>query len=509
MILALTAILSEGLARTLRRHLTLRGRSYLKMYLWALRPWLAWSLVSVIFRSWPHHAFNEPETFPFYADPWDPDTAVRDRIMSLVLRPAFWACALPALVILAAMCLKGVHLLRRTLSTGGVSGWGILSLCVLSLAFSLTVNFLPSGWSLSQPRAEGSFLRPWHNPSATLWPAVRRITSARDHLSRFLEYQHKLGVHGHSHPPGASLSLYWIGRLATWGGSPTPWHYALGLAVVSSVNGLFVFWLGRRLFSTEIGVCAVMLWGLSPATTIYSVFAQESLYAVFFNAALLCMWMIAASRRSRGWGLALGLILACLAMLNYSWSVAATMFVVFSAWDGRIRGRSMAEIARRVAWPLIVFVVLLGSVLLAFRLDYLAMYRGAYDHVMHFYSLRGWYQHAAALFGGQLAVFLMMGSLCGSAFIVSALRADGERRRRHAMAFLGSVLAVYCVPLLMVPAVRVEAPRQWNWIATLPIVFAASLLWEKERGRPAWILAACCVSGLTAIIMRVFLVFWG
>jgi hypothetical protein len=57
--------------------------------------------------------------------------------------------------------------------------------------------------------------------------------------------------------------------------------------------------------------------------------------------------------------------------------------------------------------------------------------------------------------------------------------------------------------------VRVEAARQWNWIATLPIVFAASLLWEKRGGKPAWLLAACCVSGLTAIALRVLLVFWG
>jgi hypothetical protein len=514
-ILALALIVVEVLAGILQGRLNDRGRDYLTMCLWTLRPWFAWSLISLVFRSWPQLAFNEPETFPFYADPWDSDTAVLSRIATLALRPAFWACALSALCILVILCATGVRLLRRISSAGRVAVYGPPLLCVLTLAFSLTVNSLPSGWSRTQTQKqtqtqeEGSFLRSWRNPSATLWPAARKITGARDHLRRFLEYQHRLGVHGRSHPPGASLSLFWIGRIMAWGSAPTPYHYAVGLAMIASISGIFVYLLGRMLFSPQVGVCAAMLWGLSPATTIYSVFAQESLYAVFFNAALCGMWMTATSERPWRWGLTLGVVFACMAMLNYSWSVAATMFVVFTLWDGRKRGKSPIDVGRRVVLPMTVFLLLFVFTLVAFRLDYITMYRNAYRHVATFYSLSGLYQHAMALGGGQLGVLLMMGSLCGSAFIASAFRLAAKKGGGSAASFLGSVLAVYCVPLLMVPAVRVEAARQWNWVATLPIVFAASLLLEKRGGKPTWIIAACCVSGLTAIVMRVFLVFWG
>jgi hypothetical protein len=101
--------------------------------------------------------------------------------------------------------------------------------------------------------------------------------------------------------------------------------------------------------------------------------------------------------------------------------------------------------------------------------------------------------------GGQFDLWLMLGSVTASAFLVSlvGLRRDGIRKARNI--FLLVILGVFALPVIFGPnCLRIETARCFSWIVAVPIVFAAHRL--MMSGRPTlYMLTAAASSGLTYI----------
>jgi hypothetical protein len=385
---------------------------------------------------------------------------------------------------------------------------------VLTVLLSLSVGSLPDG-ALSRDGRSSSLLSAWHAHSTMLY-AVPLVRSSRDYLRRFVDIQPRLRttIHGLSHPPVASLSMYWIGCAAGVKGmdirrEDVRLRYAIGLTLFSSLGVLAVYLAAAAVGgSRRTGLVASLLWLVSPAALAYLNFSQDGLYAVFFNLALFLVWKtVTAEGRRPWWALALGVDFFCLTVLNYSWCIVTTIFAVFAVWTGASERWRAREYARRVGLPLAVMAVLLGAFLVHYRLDYLRMYAYASRYVAEWYVFRNAYQWTMALIGGQLDLVLMMGSMTASAFLSTAPSLLRRAARDRGAMFLASILGVYAVPLLLgPPCLKMETSRCWNWVATVPLALGARTLLAARYPRTA-VTAAVAVSALTYTAMRLFMDF--
>ena len=111
-----------------------------------------------------------------------------------------------------------------------------------------------------------------------------------------------------------------------------------------------------------------------------------------------------------------------------------------------------------------------------------------------------------ALIGGQLDLFLLLGSVTCSAFVAALLRLGKAKFGEPRVIYLAILLSVFALPLLFGPTcLKMETARCWNWIASLPIAFAAARLLDMPHRVFAY--GAPVVSVLTYIAMRLFLNF--
>lgn len=475
---------------------------------WALRPWTLWAFFNLFYRWRWDAGFNERRTFPFYALPWQPDETFAEALVRIAHAPGLpWLAA--ALLLLAAL--------------SGLLAWGIRrpprrwwpalgGLYVLAVGLHLSLACLPDG-ARDEPGRPGSLRAAWNNPGSTMLYALPLIQNSRDYFCRFQELQPQLRrtIHGLSHPPAASLALHWIGQAAGVRSRDirdpgNRLRYTVGLVAFGALNVFVVFALGRALFDARAGFLAAALWATAPAVAAYAPFAQDATYAVFFNLALWLGWQtVRADRRPFVWAVLLGLDFFALILLNYSWVLATSLFALFALAAGRCHRWALRDYGGRLVFPLAVMTVLAAAFLAVHRLDYWAIYHYASQYVKQWYPFTGPYQWTMALIGGQLDLWLLLGSVACSAFVAALAglrRADIAAPRTI---YLFIVFGIFALPLLFGPnCLKMEAARCWFWTASLPLAFAADRLLRAPRFF-AW--GAPAVSGLTYAGLRLFLDF--
>jgi 4-amino-4-deoxy-L-arabinose transferase-like glycosyltransferase len=348
--------------------------------------------------------------------------------------------------------------------------------------------------------------------------AIPRIKSPSHFMRYFAALQPRLRItiHALTHPPGGTLSLYWLGRLA---GVPygadirseaVRRRYLFALAGFGLLNALAVYGLAQALFGERrVGLLAALLWVVAPTTLIHGTFAQDTVYLVFYTLALWLGWRVAATgeRPPIGAALLLGALFAALTMLNFSWCLMTAIFALFCLQVGLRRKWSRRELALRALLPLSVMTLLAGAILLHYRLDYWAIYRVASGYVRQWYRFEGPHQWLQALVGGQMDLWLMMGSVTLAAFLAAERQAARDGGTSLARRYLLTTLGVLLLPLLFGPhALKMETARCWNWMLPVPIAFAARGLLRHPAAR---LLApgAVAVSGLTLLAMRLFMDF--
>ncbi len=511
-ILLLIGIAVELFCRIIRFFPARRPPPFLTFVVWAIRPWTLWALFNLIFRWRWDHGFNNRLTFPFYANPWPPDHGFAEAITRLLHSPT-WILWMGLSIFLT---LAIVSLLTWTLRSSKPSRlWlSLPGLYVLAVALHLSLACMPHGAWTDQGRS-GSLLAAWHNTGSTMLHVIPRIQSTHDFLSRFQEIQPKLrsSIHGLSHPPFASLSLNWIGQVMGIQENnillpDVRLRYAIGLTLFGALNLLLLFFLGRSLFDAQTGFLTAVLWTTAPAVSAYATFAQDSIYALFFNSALLLSWHVVHSqRRTLLWATLLGIDFFVIIFMNYSWCLATTLFALFALATGIRHRWGIRDAALRLLLPLCVMTLLTAAFLAYFRLNYWAMYQYSNQFVIQWYPMSGIYQWTMALIGGQFDLFLLLGSVTTSAFastLFAHLRTTQLREPR--VQFLLIVLAVYTLPLLFGPnCLKMETARCWIWVASLPLAFAASRLLHMPHR--IFILGTPIVSSLTYAVLRLFLDF--
>lgn len=489
---------------------------------WLLRPWTVWAAVNLVYRLHRAGRFGHLETapsfykgiFPLFASFWAPKETLPETMMRLAVTPPAWAWGAVVLMLTGFL----VIITRRILSPGKPTagrGWAVLSgLYVLCVVQHMTIACLPNGaWSTE--KREGSLLSCWTAHSTMLY-SVQFVKSKSQFLHHFHEEHPNLRrtIHGMSHPPGATLSMYALGNLAGAGGKnirldSTRIRYAVALTMFGALNVFVLYCLGRGLFSDpRIGLTAALLWMTAPAMMIYSGFAQDILYAVFFNLALLFTWRTGTAERTPWLQMVLlGLVFFALNWLTYAWCVATLLFALFMLYCRRAHAWTFREAAVRAVAPLALMTVLSAAMLHHYDLDYLRMYKVSSDYVREWYRFETVYHHLIAWVGGQVELWVLMGAVSVSAFCTSVLTTSRKDLPRPQLVFLLLVLAVFALPVIVGPtALRLETARCWGWILSVPMCFAAREMLGQDRP-DAFVLSAVVSSVLIYTVMRLFVTF--
>lgn len=508
---------AEALRLALRRRTAAGGTAdvWSRIGVFAARPWALWAVFNLYCRTRAKHGFGDPLTFPLYAKPWRPGQSAWATLTEWAAEPEFWIWSAAAGV-LAGVCVAVGRAALRDERPGWARvaarlGW----LWLLAFALWSAIACLPRGARVRSPTDPGSYLLVWHTTGGTFLYNMPHILSISRFLEDFEQIQPRLRhtIHGASHPPGAALSLYWIGKLT--GADPTrirenseKLRYALGVTAVGALNVGAVFLLAWGLFrDTRIGLAAALLWLVSPAAGAYATFSQDIVYALFFHLALAGIWLVVTGPRRIGVAVGLGVVFFALTKLKYSWCIATSIFAVFAIVVGLRERWGRKDMFVRGLLPLAVMTVLSTAVLVTHRLDYLAIYRFSHDYHTEWYRFTGPYQWTLALLGGQLDMYLMMGALPAALCTGLLVR----RRRLTAWSlpavFALVVLAVYAIPVVFGPnPLKMETARCWMWILSVPIAFAAREI--ARTARPAaWLAGAVAAAAAAGYILRVFINF--
>ncbi len=489
---------------------------------WVLRPWSVWSLLSMIYQLNPKRGMAVLETaptyipniFPFFAQTWDKHESWSDAAARLAVTPTVWGWGAVVVTLAAILFL----IIKYLLSGRSISNKKVIiilaGLYIIAGALSFSIGSLPNGvWDKDDQK--GSLLSCWHAHNTVLY-AVPFVQSKGHFLRNFHEIQPQLRItiHALSHPPGGALSMYYLGKAVGAQGmnirlDSTRIRYAVGLIFFTALNIFVLFFMGRSMFgSNKHGFVAAMLWMVMPSVLAYSTFAQDGLYSVFFNLALLLSWQVCTARKMPYVAMiTLGLVFFSLNFLNYSWCLITLIFALFLLYCAKNYRWTFRTLAIRGVIPLGIMTVLSGYVLIHYKLDYLEAYKVSSEYVGQWYCFTTLYQHLIAWVGGQVDLFLMMGAITCSAFFASVYAKVKERKFTPQLMFLIIILAVYLVPLLFGPTcIRLETARCWMWLLSVPVCFAAQFLLKQERAS-IFVISAVMFSLFTYTVMRLFLNF--
>lgn len=478
---------------------------------WTVRPWAVWAALNLVYRFYREKAFNNHLTFPFYANLWWSDEIWRNLVGQAMSFSNFQIWVVLTLVVAGLLFL----LLRFSfLSKEPTRRRVVLTLVAaffLSAVLHIVVNNLPGMVPMGRNEVVKSVDYPWCSQGTTMRHAALMVTNTVSYISNFVQLQPGMEriIHAASHPPGASLSLYWIGLIAGMGDMPGAVGFMAGLTFFSALSLPVIFLLAKQITgSSKTGLVAALIWSVMPSTVIYNTFAQDGLYAVFFNLLLLFIWRLTIEEKPDfKVCLTAGILFFCGAMLNYSVCLPAGIFFVFILVTGLGKKWGIGQYLYRFVLPGSIGLALLLLAMAVFRLDYMKMYLTAKGFVDKFYEYDGLYQAIVALIGGQIDLFLMMGAVICSGFIVYLAGLRRTDSRKPDVRFLLIILGVYLIAVFFGPnCLRMETSRCWNWVLTVPMILSVKMLGDREYG---WLLlsGAWLVSLVSSFFMRLFMNF--
>lgn len=507
-------------ARFLRKRKNKEINTTHKLLVWIARPWSAWAIVNLIYQLNPGKGLDAMDTapdftdwvFPVFIHPWNPEESIGHVFTRLATTPTVYIWGM----IVALLTLTILFFIKRILSDKQYN-WKRITLLLLGLYLAigtlhLSVASLPNGPFDSGDR-KGSLLSCWHAHSTMLY-SVPFVKTKGQFLRNFKEIQPQLKftIHALSHPPGGVLSMYYIGKIVGASGmnirlDSTRLRYAIGMTFFAALNIFILFGMGKTMFgSNKHGFIAAILWNTAPVAMAYSNFAQDGLYAVFFNLALLLTWRIGmATKRRYVEMMALGLTFVAIILMNYSWGLVTTIFAAFMIYRAISAKWKFLDLTIRGVVPLSVMTIVAGAILLRYKMDYIAFYKVSSCYVKSWYQYDTIYQEVISWVGGQVEIWLFMGAISCSAFFASIYARKKEKIWNPQLVFLIIIIIVYALPVLFGPTcLRLETSRCWLWVTSVPACFAAHHLLSQERPR-LFVTAAVLFSIGSYSLIRLFL----
>lgn len=478
---------------------------------WFFRPLAVWSAFNIVYRLFARYGFNDRTTFPFCFAAWRPKESWCQLADRLVQSQDFWTWSLVVLLLSALFLFVCRWILEGNLTRTKI-GIALGYLVVLSFFMPLAFDALPEG-IVDPLENQGSFLGSWFDSGNTMLYAMPFIRNEGHYLRHFERIQPALftSIHAITHPPGATLALYWAGKIfgARERISRDRLRYQLANTLVAALGVFSVFLLGRLVTGSPLtGLLAAALWAAKPATLAYSTFAPDATYSVFIILALALAWRVVTCP-ARPWFsmVILGGVFFVVSMMNFKWPLIVGIFGLFLVVHARLASRKFLDWFLRGAVPVAVALSLLVGVCVAHRLDYVAIFRYALDYHKTFYcGLIQPYQWTAAFLGGPIDLYILCGSFSACVFWTRFPKDWTLRPLPLPVLFM---LVLVCAQLAVVVFVSrtlmMEQSRIWAWLTAMPLVLVADYL-QKTRHPRFYVLVAVALALLQYYGMRLMLV---
>ena len=489
-------------------HRPLRQARGWKVTSWFFRPLAVWGVYNIIYRYFESYGFNDRTTFPFAFVAWEDNLAWMVFFRQLARSSDFWIWSTVVLLLGALFAIVCRWIMSEPMGRKRTT-LALTWLVLLNITMPLAYNCLPGG--VHDPlENKGSFLHAWFESGHTMLYCMPHVVSKSHYLKHFQEIQPAMtaSIHGVSHPPLASLVLYWAGKpFGATGNIPKDRiRYCLGTTVFAALGVLAMFFLGRTTSgSNGIGLMSAALWAVKPATLAYNTFAADPTYSVFNLVCLAFIWQ-AVTKPQKPWFslVALGVTLYVLTLLNFNWILFAGIFGSFLTIHSRITRRTLLDWFVRASIPAAIMFGLLIATCIEYHIDYLAIYRFSWEYTGRFYHMTGAYQWIMALLGSPLDLFLLCGSVTAylfwRMFPIVAKRSTLE----PLIVFILTILAVYLVTAISVNILKIESSRVWAWATALPLVFVARSLHRSDHPR-FYFLMAVILAMLQYYAMQLYL----
>lgn len=477
---------------------------------WFLRPIAAWSVLNVVYRYFAEYGSGDRTTFPFYFSAWRPKESWSQLANRLVHSEDFWMWSFAILLLTVLLLLVCRWILEGNLTRTKV-GVALGYLMILNFVMPLAFDALPEG-VIDPWERKGSFLNSWFESGNTMLYAMPSINSKGDFLRRFEKIQPDLSmsIHACTHPPGASLALYWAGKMlgAQKRVARDRLRYQLANTLMAALSVLSIYLLGRLVSGVPLtGLLAAALWVAKPATMAYSAFAPDVAQNIFMILALAFSWRV-VTFPTRPWFsmLILGCVFYVVSMLNFNWPLFVGIFGGFLLIHAWLVSRKFADWFLRGAVPVTVSLVLLVWTCIDYGLNYIAIFRYALDfHKDYYVGLKEPYLWVCGLLGGPLDLYILSGSFCAYVFWRQFPKDWRLRPLPLPVLFTIVLLGAQIAAILLVSrALTMEQSRIWAWLTAMPLVLVAGYLQDFRSSR-FYILAALALSIIQYYAMRVVL----
>ena len=362
-------------------------------------------------------------------------------------------------------------------SLAGVTAAGLLLVVATNLIHG-------PDYGLAHPRTEGC--QYYHD--------AQEVASPGAFLATFNDRQPELGWHSRTHPPGAVLSIWALGKLFG-----PPWAVSLAIAALSVVlTAWFFHGLLARHVQRDVARYATLLLLLVPAVQIYYCAALDALIAGLM---LGVLWAIGHPRD----GVAVAAGAACLfgaSLLTFGSCFLGPVVLGYEAFARR-------SVRRSVAMMLAVGLVYLAMASTC-GFDYLRAFRtaSALENPGGFLLLADPVSYVMTRLENVAEILVFLGPF----LLVLAVRGGGVARRDPRYRGLGVLAALGAGTLLAMFATGAfrtgETARACLFIYPYLLLPVAAVLDHERPGPPDRRLLAWLVFGQALVMQAIGGYFW-
>jgi len=362
----------------------------------------------------------------------------------------------------------------------------VLMAVAFAFAFDISVCLVSSDFG---PRGKFyEIVRPFDFPGVEFYGDVGLVRTTGQFLHDFadLRQQHRLSLHGTTHPPGPILFFHYV----RWCIGPGLMNAALSAIALSALAVIPAFLLARRLYGVATAKIAVGILAVTPSLVLHGATSMDAVYVLPMVA---CIWLyveaIQAASILSGLLIAvcLGLCMAVCAMLTFATCCLGMLMGIHAMLLTGAKRRWHPWLVLMVAGS--VFVAAFVLIRVGTGYDLLAVARNSMESDTSLMGQRGGGSIARYLdFVGANFVAFLIG--CGAALTVVLVRQLSQivvQRKQEAKSdpFL---LAVAITLTIMATSMLFRLETERVWLFMMPLVACACSPWIEQR-RSAKLLA--------------------
>jgi dolichyl-phosphate-mannose-protein mannosyltransferase len=307
-----------------------------------------------------------------------------------------WQSALLALPAVAFAGWAGV--VRRLIARPFPQALALLSAFVFVFAINVTTAMMDG--------SAKAIWKPFDWPGSEYFSDVPAVRGVGQFLHGYVQNLYHYSIHSRTHPPGAVLVLYFVGRALGPGIGTAAWS-----AVFITATGVAPFYLlARRLAGRQTASIALALYATAPSLVL---FGATSMDGVFLVAMLWSTYFLHRAIVEPGTGISIvaGFVVAASLMLSYVTVCVGVMTFIYAILELAVSPKRIGRVAGSFAICAMVIFLCLAILYGLTGFNYLACFRASrfYDHyAMKTFSI-SFFRYVDVSFSNLIAFLIGVG----------------------------------------------------------------------------------------------------